>query len=246
MVTTVEISTDERFASSLPFIKKQFKQTSIIKDSNKTKLYVCLDQTNFPEFCALADALTEIIITDMKSHYIESHLRLPIENPINKAAFIKALSSFDTDTDRLLARSLIKLTPDEQGEIRFLLDSFYEFKLDDLKERWKEVCVLANENICFLVCTRTFSELLRFLISNIDSLADEAHVFAREGCIEILDRGLRPFNVYINETLPSDIQTVTKLIAIAPKRIFLHQSSAIAPTLISNIQNLFGACVIIN
>ena len=245
MITTVEISTDERFSSSLAFIRKQFNGCAVVEDAGRVKLVIDVQQNCISSMGVIADAIAEVVITDMKSHFIESRLRLPIENPVNKAAFIKALSSFDADTDRLLARSLVKLVPDEGEVVRFLLDSFYEFKLDDLKMRWQEVCVLANENICFLVCARTFAELLRFLISNIDSIADEAHVFVRSGGVEVLGRDLRPFDVYVNEALPPDIQIVNKLIAIAPKRIFLHQPKAFAPALIENIQNLFGSCVVV-
>ena len=191
----------------------------------------------------LVDALADILITDCKSYYIQEHLRLPIENEICRHAFLKALSTFDCDTDKIIAKTLIELTP------KFLLDSFYEFKIEPLKNRWNEVCMLANENISYLVCASTFSELLRFLISNIEPKSEEVHLVMRGSEIEVLGRGLKPLKpIYINESLPPDVQVVTKLVAIAPKRVFFHQTvkaAGFSDTLVKNIQSIFPGCVVI-
>jgi hypothetical protein len=253
----MQISTDEKFASTLKHVKSALSQfegnsvatCAVTKRDSRTELSIVLNADKKATNQTLAnirrivsattDALADVVVTDMKIHYIASKLKLPIDDEINRHAFIKALSEFDSNTDKILARSLLKLTP------RFLLDSFYDFMIDELKHRWNEVCVLANENVCFLVCNKTFSELLRFLISNIESRSDEVHIFARNEKIEILNPALKPFtNIYINEDLPPDIQVVTKLISIAPKRIFLHDdASALQNPLVKNIQDIFGACV---
>jgi hypothetical protein len=121
-----------------------------------------------PNMGALTDAMADIIITDCKSYYINSRIKLPIEDQISRHAFTCALLAFDHDTDKIIAKTLIKLSP------KFNLDSFFDFMLDVLKARWDEVCLLANENISYLVCKQTFAELLQFLISNIDCELDEA------------------------------------------------------------------------
>jgi hypothetical protein len=193
----------------------------------------------------VVDAIADVVVTDCKSHYIETSLKLPIEDEISRHAFIQALAAFDSAIDKTIAKSLIKLTPD------FLLDSFYQFMTDDLKTRWQEVCVLANENAGYLVCGNTFRELLRFLISNLECREREVHLFERAEGMEILSGGLKPFNnIYINEDLPRDVQTVSKLITIAPKKIYLHQDKTAGQPelktdspLLSFIQNIFGSCV---
>jgi len=184
---------------------------------------------------ALIDALADVVITDFKFHFIESSLNLPIDDEISRHAFIRALSNFDRIVDKHIAKSLLKLTPD------FLLDSFYVFSIDVLKLRWQEVCALANENARFLVCDGTFRELLRFLISNLESRCAEVHLFQRHGVVDVLTSGLKPINVYAGAEVSEDAQVVSKLIAIAPKRIFLHQN--INPSVQEFICSLFGNCV---
>lgn len=244
----VTISTDERFAASLRYILKRLESfiktgvisARILKNGARNELIIAinaLDEAKVKKIAStVIDSIAEVVITDCKSYYIESSLKLPIDDEISRHAFIRALSSFDSETDKMIAKSLIKLTPS------FLLDSFYQFMIDDLKVRWNEVCGLANENACYLVCAGTFRELLRFLISNLESRASEVHLFKRKNGIEVLNGGLKPINnIYINEDLPADIQVVSKLISVAPKKIFIHDNDQ--TPLISFIQNLFGGCV---
>jgi len=263
----LSISTGEIFSSSLRYIERRLKSlgvtTKITSKGGRNQLTIVAAHPQVAT--ALVDAIADIVITDCKSHYIETSLKLPIEDEVSRHAFIRALSNFDRSQDKAIAKSLIKLTPN------FLLDSFYAFSLDVLKERWQEVCALANENACYLVCDGTFNELLRFLISNLETREPEVHLFQRDGGVEVLTRSLKPVNVYVNDELSADAQVVSKLISVAPKRIFLHQAchperhsachsephghaevrNLSKPTDITKrtnhifdfIQNLFGSCV---
>ena len=247
MATVLIISSDERFSAGLQHIMKKVcfsdVSCSVIDGGVRQKLVIEITCPRKVRTVATAaiDAIAEVVVADCKSYYIQSRVNLPIEDTVARHAFIRALVTFDRDTDKIITKTLIKLTPE------FLLDSFYEFMIDVLKSRWNEVCHLANENMCYLVCRKTFAELLRFLISNIDSLSEEAHLFLRGDEIEVLGRGLKPINdIYINETLPCEIKVVNKLVAIAPKKIFLHQGdTCFDDRLIRNIENLFGCCVLV-
>jgi len=186
----------------------------------------------------LADAIADVIITDCKSYYINEKIKLPIRDRLCASAFTSVLSTFDRDTDKIIAKTLVKLTP------QINIDSLYEFGLYILKNRWDEVVHLANENIRYLVCQKTFMELLRFLISNVDERSREAHIIKVGDKFEVLGTGFEPIdNLYINESLPDDIQIVNKLVAIAPKQIFLHMSNS---ALQNSIKNIFGTCTVVN
>jgi len=242
----VVLSTSGLFGSCLRYIDKRlepFKKSGAVATcladvDGRSSLAISLKSGAHKVASAIVDAIADIVITDCKFHYIETTLKLPIEDEINRHAFIRALTGLDRATDLALAKSLIKLTPN------FLLDSFYTFSLDTLKSRWQEVCALANDNACFLICDGTFRELLRFLISNLESREYEVHLFGRDGGVEVLSRTLKPVNVYVNDELSADAQVVSKLIALAPKRIFLHQD--INPVMQEFVCNLFGSCVVIN
>jgi len=233
----VIITTDGIFASSLRYIERRLepfakngKVTTEITNT-KTGHQLAITITSLPrkrqqcELTAhkitstLVDAIANVVITDCKYHYIESSLKLPVRDEISRQAFIRALANFDRTQDLCIAKSLIKLTPN------FLLDSFYTFSLDVLKTRWQEVCALANDNACYLVCDGTFRELLRFLISNLETRHQEVHLFDRAGKVEVLASNLKPIpNIYINDELSQDSAIISTLISIAPKKIYIHQT----------------------
>lgn len=115
------------------------------------------------------DAISDIIVTDCKASYINERVKLPIRDSVGRGAFVSALLAFDRDTDKVIATSILK-----QHKTNVLyLDSFFDFALSGLKSRWDEVCLLANENACYLSVQKTFTELLQFLISNIDCQMDD-------------------------------------------------------------------------
>lgn len=246
------ISSDSAFLSSLRHIGRRlepFKKThnitvKLTNLSGRHQLCVAYNSLKNGQAAreragvasALVDAIADVVVADCKYYYIESSLRLPIDDEISRHAFIRALSNFDRTQDHCIAKSLIKLTP------HFLLDSFYMFSLDILKTRWQEVCTLANENACFLVCDGTFRELLRFLISNLECRCPEVHLIERGGEVEVLAGDLKPINVYVNDELSGGSQVISTLISIAPKRIFVHQDANPNP-IFDYVRELFRGCV---
>lgn len=117
------------------------------------------------------DAIADVIVTDCKAHYINSCIKLTIRDLVSRHAFTSALLAFDRDTDKIIAKSILTEHFKKSQELH--LDSFYDFMIDVLKERWDEVCLLANDNAQYLMCQKTFTELLQFLISNIDCQMDD-------------------------------------------------------------------------
>jgi hypothetical protein len=238
-----QISADRRFESSLPYIAKRLTATNAVQTASEVHVTT---ETRIDGL--LVDSVADVIVADCKAFYIDERIKLPISNPYLKSAFVAALSTFDRETDKIIAKTILEglIMPDakagDSGEIcRLSIDSVYEFMLTALKARWDEVCSLANENIRFLVCHRTFMELLRFLISNIDSLCEEAHIVQNGARFEVLGQNMAPIeDIYINGALPTGIQVVNKLVAIAPKRVFLHAQSV---PFQKELEDLFGACV---
>jgi len=234
---TLTITSDDRFMRGLTHIANHLERAmcnepsvgiSFKSQSDRVCLEVKIaDQTvERRVFATLQTQLAKLIISDAKSHYIQSNMRLVIPDEVNRHAFIRALSSFDKETDFLIAKSLIVLTP------HFALDSFYDFRITPLKKRWQEVCHLANDNQAYLICPRTFCELLRFLISNLDPLCEEAHITGDKIMLK---------NQYIPleaSAMPQDAKVVTRLIDLAPRKIVVHRDCNAALT--SKIQTLFG------
>ena len=161
--------------------------------------------TNIIERC-----LIKVVCNFYKEQFLSENLHLPFHENIGLTAFKKALINFDKETDFYLISK--NLTLDKNLH----LDSFYMFKLKCLREKWKELIALANENSEYLVSNEAFLDLLKFLIDNLEICEDEINVFQDENGYSIKAQSLEEiFSNLSNEGL------VSSLIELCPKKINL-------------------------
>ncbi|MBR1890574.1 MAG: hypothetical protein IJ817_02675 [Clostridia bacterium] len=151
-----------------------------------------------------------------KRDFLTTNLSLPMHENMSMTAFTKALINFDKETDFYIISK--NLTLDKN----LYLDSFYNFKLMVLREKWGELVSLANENSDYLVSTDAFFDLLKFLIDNLEVGQDEIDVFEDENGYSISP--IEDSKDLQCEKL-SDEGLVSSLIDICPKKINLFCKS---------------------
>ena len=157
----------------------------------------------------LLRTITLAICNSFKEDFLNKHLFLPNQDEIGVTAFKKALINFDKETDYFLISKALNF--DE-----FLyLESFYQFKLARLRDKWDELIRLANENRDYLVSTDAFNDLLKFLIDNLDICKDEIDVVEDEDGYHICEKG--------EKSLPlSSSALVSSLIDLSPQKINMY------------------------
>jgi len=97
-----------------------------------------------------------------------------------------------------------------------VLESFFYFQLLPLKEKWKELAGIANENGTYLLSEDSFIELLKFLIDNIEFLSDEVIIEVEKDNIKILDINENPI---AEKEQISDFDLVDYLFKSSPRKI---------------------------
>ena len=85
------------------------------------------------------------ICQNYKLDFLNKHLFLPVQDLLSLEAFKKALINFDKETDYFIISKALNF--DEY----LYLDSFYRFKLAPLRDKWRELIRLANENRDYLI-----------------------------------------------------------------------------------------------
>jgi len=122
----------------------------------------------------ISKCITRTIGLFFKNNFLDEHLYLPISDDISKVAFKKALINFDKETDfYIISRAL-------SFDKELYLESFYNFKLPKLREKWEELISLANENKDYLLNSEVFYDLLKFLVDNIDISESEIDIVEDE------------------------------------------------------------------
>lgn len=154
--------------------------------------------------------ITKCICVFYKEKFLAENLILPMHEDLSLTAFKKALVSFDKETDFYIISKNLEFEND------LYLDSFYNFKLKSLREKWLELVQLANENSDYLVSNDAFFDLLKFLIENLEIGQDEVNVFEDENGYSI--KAENELQECAHENLSQD-GLVSSIIEMCPKKI---------------------------
>lgn len=153
----------------------------------------------------------KVICNFYKEEFLDSNLHLPFHEKVSLTAFKKALINFDKETDFYIISKNLEL------KHSLYIDSFYNFKLSSLRDKWKELIMLANDNSEFLTGDEAFFDLLKFLIDNLEICENEIFVFEKENGYQIkLGEQDDNYDRLSNEGL------VSTLIDLSPKKINLY------------------------
>ena len=139
----------------------------------------------------------------MKYNYLKDHLCLNIQDETLFHAFVKVYTYFDIELEKAVAIRAIYLLN---------LNSFLDFRLYSIKQKWQQMCNLTNVNAELFVKSETFLDILKFLISNLDYKIKEITIDF--GCGKII-AGKDELFFAVND----DLMVLTKIIELAPKKI---------------------------
>ena len=176
----------------------------------------------------LGHLISYVICKYFKEEYLNEKLALPLANDIKLTAFKNALLSFDKETDSFI------VTKNLSFEKSIYLESFYEFKLSSLKNKWSELVALANDNRAYLINHESFFELLRFLIDNLEVREGEINVMEDEEGYRILNDEFEELEE-LYESGPTEEQLIACLIELCPRKINMYTSGGEAIDLLSKI-----------
>lgn len=192
----------------------------------------------------ICDAIADTISIFYKLEFVEKNLKLHINQSIYLSAFEKALVAFDRETDKYLITHNLKI------EDNIFLDSFYAFKLKSLRNKWRELIKLANENASYLLCNDTFIDLLKFLIENIEVASGSVNVIKTQEVFLICDEKFNQINTreeglcllknHGSHQNEAEVDLITSLIALSPKKINVYCDQNENNTTLTLISQLFG------
>lgn len=204
-------------ASIFNILRKElsFSKTIIARSDGEEYILIALavpsEHRNDAEIVIMR-VVTLAICQSYKADYLNKHLFLPNQDNLSLVAFKKALVNFDKETDYFLISKMLKF------DKNLYLESFYQFKLVRLREKWGELIRLANENRDYLVSADAFFDLLKFLVDNLDVSGEEIDVVEDDDGYHICESGAR------SAALTSSA-LVSSLIDISPQKINIYYHS---------------------
>ena len=181
----------------------------------------------------LKSQIISIICHDYKLKYLQANLSLPNLEEISKKAFMQALLSFDEESDKYYVESNLDL--DNSIDI----EAFYFFKLQGLRDKWKELVQIANDNKSYLSSNDTLIELLKFLVDNLEIKNEIINLLQENDKICFYDSNFKLLKQ--NNINDSDIDStiISNLISFSPKIVNIYKKSSFNNNLIDLLKQIF-------
>lgn len=209
-------------------------KTSAILARNKNQLSVaCVIKDKVNVLKVLNKALPESLILFYKENFILNNLNLTYLSEPFKTPLIKCLVLFGFEDE--VGFVLNQLNINCGGIIN--LDSFYSFKLKQLKQNWKVNLDVINSSSGFIE-SDTFLDVLKFLVSAITPKRQTVDVCYSAGKFVISDENN---NVLVfNNSSNDELNLITGLITLAPKTINLHCAGVLTNNAFKLIYYIFN------
>lgn len=190
----------------------------IIKQNSQKVDSVCLAvEENYKAFVKanILDAVSDAIISVYKHDYLSEHICINIRNAVAYNSFIQALVVFDRQTDKDIIKKNLIL------EDKLNIDSFYNFRLEQLKNRWHDIACVVNDSIPVMLKDKSVADITRYFVDSTSKEVKEVHLFAQENSIQIkVDGVLSDLEFDTNTDYLNNI--LTEIISISPQKVILH------------------------
>jgi len=215
------IETDKKNSHLINYISERMTDAlscvdgvqSVVTLGNTSSLAVGCEQKHKRHIeGVLRVVLCDTICEKMKFDFLKKHINLIINEEKLFDAFVKVYTYFDSEIERkMVLRSLI-------FSKKIVLESFLHFRLQPLLNKWEEMCNLTNCNSSLFLQSETFIELLKFLISNLESKSECLVLDLEDGCKLYEEKGNKIFALQTFE-VDDDINIVTSMIELCPNKI---------------------------
>ena len=189
----------------------------IAKHNHQNRSYVVIAvPENKKEYykSRILDLVVIIIVNYYKYNFFKDFLALDSEDNILNQAFLKAVSVFDYDFDKEFIKRQIEL----KNEV--CIDSFFFFKLQDLKNKWQKAAFVIKQNN-IIVDDDSILEILRHLSLSAENNTLRVDIFAGKNKITIKNLYNKKLFKNNNKGYSSFL---TELILLNPKKINLKVS----------------------
>lgn len=205
----------------------------VIKQQVASRFSISLAvEDNYKEYAkgVLTDAIADAIIYTHKYEYLQSNIYLNINNEGLKA-FLQALVVFDRQTDKDIIKKHLTL------ERELFIDSFYKFKLYELKDRWAEIANIVNDSIPIMLKNKSVSEITRYFVDSTED-GPEVHLYIDDGKIKLERLGDYTSLEY---TVDGDYENslVCEIISLSPNKIIIHGTAGFIEKLERTLSSVF-------
>lgn len=199
-----------------------------IKDDNLMKtqyeksgfsyiLFACKKNHSTSFFSNIKKALIEFITEKYKFEFITENMPIKTDNDFYLKSYIKVLTYFDKEEDEFFLNKKILLSS------TIYLDSLIEFGINQLLERWYEMCNIAYESCPIFMSEKSFVDVSRYILSSMNTKTKKLFIKIKDNNIDILSGHSK--KVIDKNLSNARLEIVSNVIKYSPREIEIFTES---------------------
>ncbi len=221
-----QIDIDSKFKYDLAGLKNKLKKSNLCTivadfDSNDTYslMFACQNEHMQTLDNIIAHNLSDFYINRYKKYYLEHHININAIENMFVPAYICAIASFDTFTDKEISLDA-DYTMSKLSVIPFLY-----FKLPGLIQRWQMIADLTNDNIQCFDKSSSVIDLLCYLVKNQQNKTKTLEVYFDDKGIKIFNNNILSF-ISPTQNKNDIANMMAVLIKLCPQQIKIKSTNA--------------------
>ena len=210
------------YQKSRSYIKQNCLKSAVAFNETENTFLFAVEQ-NFaePTMSMLSNEICSYLLQKEKIKYLSSHLNNTSVLGELEPIFIKTLTIFDSEADRLEILKNLRLNQELH------INEFYFFKCKRLQKKWQEICDMTNENDFFFSSNELTFQLIRFLLNNCKRKTEELLLIKEDNhiCIYNNNNKVAIFNAD-EDKANSGNKIVVEILDNLPNRLVLKNKKS--------------------
>lgn len=188
---------------------------ALAKNGNTVVISIASESKDEKTLDYIKNLIAEVIVLIEKEEFLKSKLVLENLSGVCKMALIKALVLFDIEDDIAVTKKHINLNTNID------LHAFFIFRLKELQKKWKHLVFLTSNDSFYENNVEILLEFLRFLIESLPFNKEVVTVSKQDKKFCVCYKTTSAKSKMLRDTIGNEIDLVTTLISLSPKKIYL-------------------------
>lgn len=214
--------------------KIDFCKTIITSFSDNNFVYLLFACDSEYELCEkiLRESIIEYIESVYKVNYLKENIKNPLKESLMFNAYIKVLAVFDRSTDETALNKIILFNQ------TFFVDSFLAFRLEPLKNHWKNLATLSSDNMT-MFNSGTFIDVIKFLINTMDNNVYKIKIICKNNNFCVYNMKNKNAQVRKLVDCSSNLDLITNVLNSCPTYIDFYVNNDTDNEIISFFSSIF-------
>ena len=185
-------------------------------------------------------SVSEVLCVGYKNIFLRDLLEVSNQD-FYTDVLINTMCLFDSKQDKIFVSKMIDITQP------IFLDGYYHFKMQDIKEKWKDICKLVEENYFIVGDTELTLEFLQYLLQSIDNRCKCLSILMEKDAFYLFgtdNKAIRPVHcIAKNNVIEQD--AMQNILYLNPQKVVVYCKQRPSDEFVYMTEKLFDSSFVV-